>query len=69
MPGPRGKFARLMTRQQRNHPSARLMERIGMHQEARFVHNQIVKDSGQTSSCTPSSIMSGEHDSPGQAPA
>ena len=27
----------------RNHPSARLMERIGMRQEARFVHNQIVK--------------------------
>ena len=27
----------------RNHPSARLMERIGMRQEARFVHSQIVK--------------------------
>jgi RimJ/RimL family protein N-acetyltransferase len=27
----------------RNHPSARLMERIGMRQEACFVHNQIVK--------------------------
>jgi RimJ/RimL family protein N-acetyltransferase len=27
----------------RNHASVRLMERIGMHQEARFVHNQIVK--------------------------
>jgi RimJ/RimL family protein N-acetyltransferase len=27
----------------RNDPSARLMERIGMRQEARFVHNQIVK--------------------------
>ena len=27
----------------RNHPSARLMERIGMRQEARFVHNQMVK--------------------------
>jgi RimJ/RimL family protein N-acetyltransferase len=27
----------------RNHPSARLMERIGMRQEARFVHNQIVR--------------------------
>lgn len=26
-----------------NHPSARLMERIGMRQGARFVHNQIVK--------------------------
>jgi RimJ/RimL family protein N-acetyltransferase len=26
-----------------NRPSARLMERIGMRQEARFVHNQIVK--------------------------
>jgi len=27
----------------RNDPSARLMERIGLRQEARFVHNQIVK--------------------------
>jgi RimJ/RimL family protein N-acetyltransferase len=27
----------------RNHASARLMERLGMRQEARFVHNQIVK--------------------------
>jgi RimJ/RimL family protein N-acetyltransferase len=27
----------------RNHPSARLMERIGMRQEAHFLHNQIVK--------------------------
>jgi RimJ/RimL family protein N-acetyltransferase len=27
----------------RNHQSARLMERIGMRREARFVHNQIVK--------------------------
>jgi RimJ/RimL family protein N-acetyltransferase len=27
----------------RNHSSARLMERIGMRQEARFVHSQIVK--------------------------
>ena len=27
----------------RNHASARLMERIGMHQEARFMRNQIVK--------------------------
>jgi len=27
----------------RNHASARLMERIGMRQEARFVHSQIVK--------------------------
>jgi RimJ/RimL family protein N-acetyltransferase len=27
----------------RNHPSARLMERIGMRLEARFMHNQIVK--------------------------
>ena len=27
----------------RNHPSARLMERIGMRQEAHFVHSQIVK--------------------------
>jgi len=27
----------------RNHPSARLMERLGMRQEAHFVHNQIVK--------------------------
>jgi RimJ/RimL family protein N-acetyltransferase len=27
----------------RNHPSARLMGRIGMRQEARFLHNQIVK--------------------------
>jgi len=27
----------------RNHASARLMERIGMRQEAHFVHNQIVK--------------------------
>jgi RimJ/RimL family protein N-acetyltransferase len=27
----------------RNHPSARLMERIGMRQEARLVHNEIVE--------------------------
>ena len=27
----------------RNRASARLMERIGMRREARFVHNQIVK--------------------------
>lgn len=27
----------------RNHPSARLMERIGMRQEARFTHRQLVK--------------------------
>ena len=27
----------------RNHPSARLMERIGMRREAHFVHNQMVK--------------------------
>jgi RimJ/RimL family protein N-acetyltransferase len=27
----------------RNRPSARLMERVGMRQEAHFVHNQIVK--------------------------
>ena len=27
----------------RNHPSARLMERIGMRREAHFIHNQIVK--------------------------
>ena len=27
----------------RNHPSSRLMARIGMRQEAHFVHNQIIK--------------------------
>jgi RimJ/RimL family protein N-acetyltransferase len=28
----------------RNHPSARLMERIGMRQEARLVHSEIIKE-------------------------
>jgi RimJ/RimL family protein N-acetyltransferase len=28
----------------RNRPSARLMERVGMRQEARFVHNHFVKE-------------------------
>jgi RimJ/RimL family protein N-acetyltransferase len=28
----------------RNNPSARLMERIGMRQEAHFVHSQIINE-------------------------
>src|SRR6266852_5880822 len=51
----------------RNHPSARLMERIGIAGRRASCTTRSSRDSGQTSSCTPSSIMSGEHESLRQA--